>query len=439
MTRSSMLSPLSSLRELSPPSPCSVSASLSLLPRRTPASVAGSSPRRGVPDPLSSPSPRRPMEDEEMEKKVQQYLQRKGLRVTGLAPAQEDRGRLSASAGPHDVTLASLPYGYLRVLQNGYTSFLSPVPLASKQGLPEPPSDAISSCVASGSKPRPVINIDGGDDVRTEKRLPWKPDEDLRLVSAWLKCSNDPSSGNGKKNEQYWGDVLEFYNRNTPTNRIRKVKHLKDRFQKIKRWVAFFCASWKKATSLHASGHSDSQSNDDLRDIALNFYLEDYKEGPFTVIHCWKVLRDEPKWHALLEDFDKPNKRKFADEGDVSNSLSVPEDTDEKERLTGAREAKKQRNVKDNVKDDVCSLDEDMKKYMEFQAEARKRHEEFIEIQRRVSDAKVEAARIKREAAMLKTYKSFMCMDTREMSDEIKAEHLIGLKILREKLFGNTN
>ncbi|KAL6603069.1 hypothetical protein ACP70R_043430 [Stipagrostis hirtigluma subsp. patula] len=396
----------------------------------SPVSLAGSEPRSPKPFPAAA------MEDKEMEKKVQQYLQRKGLRLAELAP-QEEGNRLSNPA-LSDVTVARVPGGYLRVLQNGHT-FLAPWPLASKESVPEPLSDTITQHSALGSKAKPVINIDGGDDVRTEKRLPWKPDEDLRLVSAWLKFSNDPISGNGKKNEQYWGDVLAFYNSTTPTNRIRKTKHLKDRFQKIKRWVAFFCASWKKANSIHASGQSDGQSNDDLRDNALKFYLEDYNEGPFTVMHCWKALRDEPKWHALLEDLEKSNKRKMGDEGDVGNSTSVPEDTGEKESPTWVKEAKKQCNGKGKVKGDNCSLDDDMKKYMAFQAEARKRHEEFIAIQQRVSDAKVEAARLKREAAMLKTYNSFMSMDTREMTNEIKAEHAIGLRILREKLFGNTN
>lgn len=70
-----------------------------------------------------------------------------------------------------------------------------------------------------------------------------------------------------------------------------EVKHLKDCWQKFKRWVGFFCACWKKATSVYLSRYSDDQ----LRDMAKQFYLDDYpKEGPFTVLHCWKVLRDEP-------------------------------------------------------------------------------------------------------------------------------------------------
>jgi hypothetical protein len=81
----------------------------------------------------------------------------------------------------------------------------------------------------------------------------------------------------------YWGDVHELYNETTPKSRKREVKHLKDRWQKIKRWVGFFCASWKKATSIYLSGYLDDQ----LRDMAKQFYLDDYpKEGPFTVEHC---------------------------------------------------------------------------------------------------------------------------------------------------------
>jgi len=110
-------------------------------------------------------------------------------------------------------------------------------------------------------------------------------------------------------------------NSTTPTNRKREVKHLKDRWQKIKRWVGFFCACWKKATSIYLSGYSDDQ----LKDMAKQFYLDDYpKEGPFTVEHCWKILRDEPKWLAVLEELEKPNKRSL-DEDEATDISGVGE------------------------------------------------------------------------------------------------------------------
>jgi hypothetical protein len=45
------------------------------------------------------------MEDEEMDKKVQEYMQRKGLRVAEVAPPV-DHDRPPPSAAPHNVALA---------------------------------------------------------------------------------------------------------------------------------------------------------------------------------------------------------------------------------------------------------------------------------------------------------------------------------------------
>ncbi|RLM73120.1 uncharacterized protein C2845_PM15G04770 [Panicum miliaceum] len=240
----------------------------------------------------------------------------------GPVPTPDGQGSQYTSNDPLESSLR----GYVSILQNGQTS------------LPVSDSPKGSDFAALGSKDKTDINIDDGDVVRTEKRLLWMPDEDVRLVSAWLFHSNDPINGNGKKNDQYWGDVHADYNNTTPPNRKRKVKHLRDRWQKIKRWVGFFCGSWKKATSIYVSGQSDDQ----LREKTLQFYLDDYKEGPFIVMHCWKIMKDEPRWLAILDEHENSNKRKL-DDGGVGDNMKRPEDTSEKERPIGTKEAKKQR------------------------------------------------------------------------------------------------
>ncbi|KAF8730914.1 hypothetical protein HU200_016786 [Digitaria exilis] len=41
-------------------------------------------------------------------------------------------------------------------------------------------------------------------DARSDRRLNWSNEEDIRLVSAWLHNSIDPVDGNDKKSDQYW-------------------------------------------------------------------------------------------------------------------------------------------------------------------------------------------------------------------------------------------
>ncbi|CAL5034287.1 unnamed protein product [Urochloa decumbens] len=259
------------------------------------------------------------------------------------------------------------PGGFVNLLQTGQQPFVPPhVSLPPPWPPTAPATDSGTQHGKSRSKAKSFINIDDGDEVRTTKRLTWSPDEDLRLVSAWLYHSNDPINGNGKKNDSYWGDVVELYNITTPT--IRK--------------------------------------------------------------------EIEPKWHAVLEEIEISKKRGLDDGG---NSV-MQEDIGEKERPMGRNEAKKQRYGKGKGKakdDDDDNLHEEMKKYMDIQTAASKRHEEFLETQKHISDAKVEAARLRREAVLTDSYQKLLSMDTSEMTDEMKAEHVIGLKMLRDKLLGN--
>ncbi|RLN00698.1 glutathione S-transferase T3-like [Panicum miliaceum] len=95
-----------------------------------------------------------------------------------------------------------------------------------------------ASLVCNGSKSQ-AINIvadDNGDKCgRTEKRMLWTKQEDLRLVSAWINSSNDHVQFNYKKNDQYWKGVANIYISTTPKNHLRQVKQIKDHFARIKK------------------------------------------------------------------------------------------------------------------------------------------------------------------------------------------------------------
>ncbi|CAM0957961.1 unnamed protein product [Alopecurus aequalis] len=131
------------------------------------------------------------------------------------------------------------PGGFVNYLRNP-SSFMLPHQVPLQQTMSQD-SQFVSPPVAS-SKKRPsgtssskrskrtinVETLEDDEEDKTTKRLPWTSDEDERLMSAWLKNSNDPICGNFKKNDKYWGDVVDEYNSNTPQDRRRQKRDVAD-------------------------------------------------------------------------------------------------------------------------------------------------------------------------------------------------------------------
>ncbi|CAD6266392.1 unnamed protein product [Miscanthus lutarioriparius] len=227
---------------------------------------------------------------------------------------------------------------------SGFMSFMNST--ASPRGL-----------VSNGSKLQAINLADDEDDGkcgRTEKRMLWTKKEDLRLVSAWLKSSNDPIQIQLQENDQYW-----------------KV--------------------WKEANALWASGESDA----DIEAKAMKSYEEENKkDGPFTFKHCWEVLRKEPKWEAYLERLEdlEPDKRKFCEEDDVGKCFSLDDDADE--RPIGGKQAKEQRKKKKKGQPCIIDLEDELNSFLDAQKTTNEGRKEMLETQRRVSSENLEARKL---------------------------------------------
>lgn len=208
--------------------------------------------------------------------------------------------------------MSSQPLGenfqFVGLTQNFDTS---PLPAPSANRTPKPPRLA-----------KETIEIDGDGDAATEetkavKKRYWTHDEEVRLASAWLNSSNDPINGNDKKGEAFWKEIAEHFNKNAPAERQRDINQLKVHWSRLKMLISSFNGCWSAVSKMHTSGYS----NDQLMDEAQKMYANGNNGKPFTLVHWWKALRNEPKFCAHMSLMDKEKGR--------SNTIDITEDRDQ--------------------------------------------------------------------------------------------------------------
>ena len=243
-----------------------------------------------------------------------------------------------------------------------------------------------------------------------------------------------------------------MFNSTTPSDRTREIKQLKEQWHRVNRTVNAFQGSWMKAQRLRASGESDEQ----VMDKAMAFYEADFEDGQFKLMACWKVLRDQPKWRAYNEDLNSTNKRKNSETEtvDLTSSTDVVNDLP---RPGGCKKAKEERSGKGKGKASSSTMDE-IDKLREVQAKSKEDRIEVLERHQRIVADKKESARLKhlaaqenkeaklleregkmhdKESKLLETYKPLLTLDTSLMPEDLKPEHMIALKSMRQKIFSN--
>ncbi|CAN6382113.1 unnamed protein product [Urochloa humidicola] len=311
--------------------------------------------------------------------------------------------------------------------------------------------EEFSTPISSKSK-NTYVNVDSNEEApRTEKRIFWTQEEDVRMMSAWLLNSTDSSCGADRKNEQYWTDVEVTYNETTPTHRARNAKQIKDRFHKVNKWTDLFHSAWLKARMVYTSGYNDQM----WIDKAHAFYLEDNKKlnlGPFVLMEVWNTIKTEAKWITYNNGLRAARKKSAtkgsvnANEVDASSHIDLDE-LDEQPRPMGQKQAKKLKFAKSNHVEHIDL--EELDKFGRIQDEQNANRLKVLEVQQKLSVEKMEqtklahlaakeqkeARKLELESRMFETYNHLLTKDLSLMTDEEKLDHANTMKCLKRKLF----
>nr|XP_034591664.1 glutathione S-transferase T3-like [Setaria viridis] len=309
------------------------------------------------------------------------------------------------------------------------------------------PSSEQTPTGRSNAKTKETFDVDAdadenSQDPRTDRRLNWTKDEDIRLASAWLRNSKDPVDGTDRKADQYWEDVTKEYNQTTESCRQRNRNQLKIRWDRVKKPVSEYHGCWIQTSRVYRSGFSDDQ----LMDLADKMYASTHNNKDFMLKHIWKVVRDERKWSAYVKRMEK-EKEKEKEKGATTKPVEVVNlDDNPNMRPMGHKKAKDERYGKKKASDAYSAISEKLDKFIEVSTMARKDREKVSEVQQNLANSKLEAAKLAHKAAqeqvkckMLDTYKDLLLAPTSNLSAHALAEREKALESMRMVLFATDN
>ncbi|OEL30501.1 hypothetical protein BAE44_0008480 [Dichanthelium oligosanthes] len=185
--------------------------------------------------------------------------------------------------------------------QLGDMHFMYELMRDAEPGVPQvPPAPPIVPILGRSSNP-PVEPPRRQGRVKTAERKPKQPNfgmsEDLTLCLAWLNVSLDPIIGNGQRKAAFWKRIERKYNAEKGDNfSARTIWSLEGRWQYIKEQVGKFEVYFIKVYHENQSGQVDT----DKTTAAVTLY-NSIETKPFIFLHCWEVLREQPKWTDLQD------------------------------------------------------------------------------------------------------------------------------------------
>ncbi|RLN11552.1 glutathione S-transferase T3-like [Panicum miliaceum] len=146
----------------------------------------------------------------------------------------------------------------------------------------------------------------------------FSSEEDMLLVSAWLNVGMDPIQGVDQSQGTYWRRMHEYFHANKTFESTRTEISLMNRWSGIQHDVNVFCECLSR---IEARNQNGSRVDDKIANACALFKAEDKKQRKFTLMHCWNILKDKPKWMDKRKQIGTAKKTRNKKQKTVANSL----------------------------------------------------------------------------------------------------------------------
>ncbi|XP_073355576.1 glutathione S-transferase T3-like [Aegilops tauschii subsp. strangulata] len=216
--------------------------------------------------------------------------------------------------------------------------------------------------------------------------------EDILLCNTWLQVSRDPSVGGDQSRDAYCLRMKEHFDVRNVSGIDRSDRSLRSWWSTINKDCQKWAAAQKAVDKLNPSGTNE----DDRYNIAQNSFKGEEKRTkkgkikkgrPFTLPHCYEVLKDDEKWkkHDDLDDLDLSNKRKRTIELDDEEEEDASSDDGKRSPTANSvsySKPKRPDGCKKDAKKKKRKGDDELKNAMEAIVKARKEANEVRKMAR---------------------------------------------------------
>lgn len=116
-----------------------------------------------------------------------------------------------------------------------------------------------------------------------------------------------PILGTDQSQGTYWTIIHDYFHANKTFESNRTGGSLMNCWSCIQHDVNVFCGCVSRT---EARNHSGWSVDDKIANACTLFKAEDKKQRKFAYMHCWRILKDKPKWLERWKQVGSARKKK---------------------------------------------------------------------------------------------------------------------------------
>lgn len=333
----------------------------------------------------------------------------------------------SNQQGPQNIPNYGFPPNFIMPSSNpnyhpyygGMMPYSSQVPLVPNVGLDEFPEFSTQMALG-GMSGGHEATPNAEDSTHARRKSPrWTTEQNLVLISGWIKYGTDSVVGRNQKSDSYWGKIADYCNEHCSFDPPRDGVACRNHYNYMNKILNKWIGAYDNAKRMQQSGWSEN----DVLAKAHELYSS-ANGGRFNLMSEWLAVRDQPRYGSQVggNTGSGSSGSKRAHESDATDSNSVGSSA----RPMG-RDATKKKGKKKSKGATLDSVNEEWNEFKQFK-------EKELERLDKIAMRQEEANQLLKESTEAKKMKMFMKLNSKEHLDDRSKELL---EKLGRDLFGN--